>query len=228
MIKKVVLKSNKIVKKFPKFDESKIYVTNGFSEGIRTLSEDYDGMYVWNLLNARGTESSNTFEEACEGITVFILDNKEDLAHFILGCREFPKVEAIEEKAELSDSEASIADVSDGKIYAFHINPHISISSGEEIYKLHCTSRRGASMCVFNGLFDSATTSGYARPSISEAIRTNILGTACCHPPVTVYQFDTQEEFLRWALEKTTNKNFKTYNRPSILIAEQHDLEVFS
>lgn len=197
MIKKVVDKSNKKYKKFPIYDRGKIYVyhTKGlFFDGFNTRILELDGKYITiNLADNDNIDTYDTFEDACEGEEVYILSNEAELSRFIRGVRSFPKVEA-EEIIKLNTYEVSVDDVDTKKIYAY--------AKDGEVYKLqigHGGIVNGFA-CLNSSAGNYSSISKYTDyTDIYILIKAHLL-----YNPV--YQFDTQEEFLKWALEQTIGK----------------------
>ena len=197
-IKRVVDKpKQKTVKTFPEFDMSKIYIYQheGDNEFSRILRDGHNNFTLQELEGSCLRGSYTSFTELCKTIVnpIYILDNQQDLARFILGCREFPTVQEIEEiiNEPLADDEVSVEDLNFNKIYAL-----LKESSCCTLKKYNDGS------FTFHSIFDSTTdylcTYAYSmKDSIQKALSLND----------KVYQFDTQEEFLRWSLEQVTGKS---------------------
>lgn len=188
-IKKVVDKPKvKVVKKFPEFDSSKLYVEETGKNILFKINKMDNGSFIYDSLNDSGERCFvSSFKEVIrDGENIYILDNQEQLARFILGCREFPKVEEVEEIVgqELAEDEVSVEDVRRSKIYGYY----------------SCTTPRRYfdSIKGFQFLGDSST---WGIESKADTLKESIIQAIDSH---TVYQFDTQEEFLRWGLEKVT------------------------
>ena len=197
-IKKVVNKTNKTVKKFPEFDNGKSYisVTKGGCDYYELKSRKGKGFDVYNLASGyvHTVGSLGEYILINPDFTTYILNNQDELARFLLGCREFPKVEEIEVGEELAEDEVSVEDVSTAKIYG-HLccgDPHIlSKSYSDNTYQWHA-------------VYDTDRFSSVG--SSSKKSFKDVLNITCrCYE---VYQFDTQEEFFRWSLEKVTGKEF--------------------
>ena len=100
-IKRVVDKpKTQIVKKFPEYDRSKIYVGDVGNTSVRIIK--YGDVFTFNSLFSNDTNwlKYDSFSDMLnrENLTTYAIDNKEEFARFILGCREFPKLEAKEEE----------------------------------------------------------------------------------------------------------------------------------
>jgi len=209
-IKRVVdkPKTQVIKKSFPEFDSSKLYVAEQ-KYGDKVTKLTYNGDYYgWDSFD-EGTcmgISSDNFRDAIikKEKPVYILDNQQDLARFIMGCREFTIVEKEEIKEEvvgkLADDEVSVEDVALYKIYAANFNGYIGKfhinNSNKKAQIVKCHDSDGSGLGESYNIEDQ----------ILSAIKNNY----------EIYQFDTQEEFLRWSLEQVTGKNFKTISGASI------------
>ena len=193
-IKRVVNKPSRKVLKYPEFDSSKIYVRDWFRvNDIMQLYKVNDG-FNWDYIGKSSSTNASypTFKDALfyESSNYYILNNQQDLANFILGCREFPKLKPIE-VSELADDEVSVEDVSKDKIYAtvsFVDTPNIVFRNNGGYSLLWGSIQEGKS-----GLFDDSTLTGCLKKLFKG--------------DHTIYQFDTQEEFFKWALEKVTGKD---------------------
>lgn len=192
MIKKVVDKSNKKYKKFPIYDWNKIYVYHTqclCSDGFNTRILELDDAYITiNLADNNNLDTYDTFEDACKGKEVYILSNETELSRFIGGARVFPKVEA-EEISELNTYEVSVDDVDGDKIYAF--------ASYGKVYKLQIGYGNDTNgfACLDSSAFNYHNYT--SSTDVTEHIKRHF-------PYHTVFQFDAQEEFLKWALEQST------------------------
>lgn len=198
MIKKVVDKPKvQVVKKFPEFDSSKIYI----NDLLRTFIRHGSKFITTEVGNSAFCSSSSykNFEDYmsqnCSALSLYILDNQQELARFILGCREFPKVEEIEETVgqELAEDEVSVEDMyycAGDKIVALKApdgDYYVMAQTGFGKYNAICLSS-------FNRLTEENNSfSQFLTQKIAE--------------DYLVYQFDTQEEFLRWSLEQTTGES---------------------
>jgi len=187
------------VKKFPEFDSSKIYVyeTLGKPETLRQITRNFNHSFEIRELNSSKLVSE--FEGflnvlTCVATPIYILDNQQDLARFIMGCREFPKVEEIKTEEELvwHPDEVSINDIDKYKIYASYIDGEINILTKEQnlsyIFK-ELSHNRGN---IRSGQGCMKDIKKFIEIFLDE----------------NIYQFDTQEEFLRWSLEQVTGKKF--------------------
>ena len=201
-IKKVVNKT-KTVKKFPEFDDEKIYVEETTVAAF-LIVKITDGFTYTSLTNIKNVakDVKKTFKdvlEAAEEHSIYILNNQDELARFLLGCREFPKVEEIEVGEELAEDEVSVEDV-------VRKNPYNLI--------LACTWNSANKVSVFHPYSCPACDSKYAFFESASGISHGNYFTSqekCIKSALinnTVYQFDTQEEFLRWSLEQVTGKKF--------------------
>lgn len=195
MIKKVVNKpKTQTVKKFPEIDDRKIYIAEIFNEKYE-LKFKQGKIDVYSMQNNWYVCSYKDLKQHQEyniNSTIYILNNQQDLARFILGCREFPKVEELEETVgqELAEDEVIVEDVDfHNKIYAAIYGKRYS---GEETEIVMLDTSGQAYLLGEN--FTSNSQRG------SENYYFN---------HYQFYQFDTQEEFLRWALEQTTGKKFR-------------------
>lgn len=217
MIKKVVSKpSTLVIKKFPEFDTDKIYATSFNGDYLYTIyRDDKDGKtFKLNPLShsTSNAKSYNSFEEvlhpagSCKRVT-YILDNQDQLARFIMGCREFPKVEAIEYTVgqDLAEDEITVEDCNTRGLYATLEEDRVRLLSGG--FTGICSK---ADDYTLVSLKTSNSGSGYrlSTHNLYEALeKVNSL-----YFVKALYQFDTQEEFLRWALEHTTGKKFAIPN----------------
>lgn len=211
-IKKVVNKPKvTTVKEFPKFDYGKIYVTTElFSsiEGVQILSHD-KGKFVWNDPTNTVTFFKDSFRDAILDRVVYILDNQEQLARFILGCREFPKVEEVEETVgqELAEDEVSVVDCINNKIYGMYVN-----NAFGSIYKAHTPLNNFKNYYEFISLSDCMS-----RYTTSKSLK-ELLLVHIDEDDTEIYQFDTQKEFLQWAYEQTTGKKITSIPEDKVLV----------
>lgn len=203
MIKKVLDKKNETITKFPEYDSSKIYVRN--LVGIDRLTRDAGDTFRWvGIDNDFISSYTNSFISECQDGDVYIVDKYDGLARFLSGCREFPKVEETVVRAVLEEDEVSIDDVTSDKIYAF--SKEGIFGGSDHIYKLQIGYGN-----EYNGFVAlNASSRNYLDPikstDVDEHIKYHL------NRGRTVYQFDTQEEFLKWSLEQITNKKFRTYS----------------
>ena len=203
-IKKVVDKP-KTVKKFPEFDSSKIYVVE-----YKNIKDDLCRINVFKgefIVTWIGRTKNTAYRSASfEGIikravdnigsninSIYILNNQQELARFIMGCREFPKLEEIEVGEELAEDEVSVEDSDVNKIYALK-------GVAGSLYKAHSLSFRDESF-AFISIDCSRYWANGVHLGLRKLLKSNI--------GQKIYQFDTQEEFLRWSLEQVTGKKFK-------------------
>jgi hypothetical protein len=210
MIKRVVDVSNKqktiTVKKFPEFDDNKIYVTDCNGSGLYRIFKDNLNLEVtFRLypLNCSSTQSKtyigeDGFRQICiigKRVT-YILDNMNQFADFLKGERNFPIVEEVTETTQevstLADDEVSINDCDPDKIYA--MNNSVGIA---KLTSCSQNSNNETRLYQWNYMHNSGYTEGSPEIFKEKIIRYKF----------KVYQFDTQEEFLTWALEQTTNKD---------------------
>lgn len=157
----------------------------------------FDTNIYFNADGGTVYKQSDSFEKICEDRCIYVLDNAYDLGRFLHGSGDFPIIKKGRlEKVEFiySEDEVSIDKVSVKKIYAIK-------GIAGHIYKAH---RISALKYAFINIDASAEYAYPTQPSLQEAIK-NALDYG-----YIVFQFDTQEEFLRWALEKITGKRFRS------------------
>lgn len=204
MIKKVVNKPKKIVKKSHRPNESKIYVYD--CDSSFWILKKNDKYFYWVPLDNTASyffDYYDSFNEAFLSLDdVYVLNDKKELAHFILGARDFLTVKEMKEEAEepeepLADDEVDIKDCREDKIYALNQD-----NSGK-IYKL--TKTHEPTTFEFISLSNTKSWCGERRSDIKNCLKDSFFLWEKLDKQ-TVYQFDTQEELLRWALEQATGE----------------------
>jgi hypothetical protein len=216
-IKRVVDKTkSKVVKRFPEFNINKLYIVECSDRLYKIVQNNNKFQLIVLTKSYSACSEYDTFEALLEvrarnKTTVYILDTENDIARFIMGCREFPIVQEIEEtiNESFTDDEVSIEDVAKDKIYGLLCN------YDKTICKIHQDKDDYYWYSV--SLDDLNVFAGYAS-YLEDLIRENI---AEGDP---VYQFDTQEEFLRWSLEQVTGKKFDVVPAKGGIIGQGYQL----
>jgi len=207
MIKKVVNKpQTQVIVEFPAFDLGKRYLVDIKGSTYELFSKN-GRLECYSMYCQQIICSYSDFQEhkKCNpNAVVYVLDHQDELARFILGCREFPKLEEIDVTISqgLADNEVSVdSKGNERKIYA----ALQKFNSKTHIYKLVYSYINGENSYCFkpldstDGIYSSTSS---IKDSTKEAIKFVL------DRDDDVYQFDTQEEFLTWALEQTTDKKF--------------------
>lgn len=195
MIKRVVNRKKEVVTKYPEYDINKLFIVEFDKDNYERVTCRNNKFYLGCIGNDKvGLLSYNTFEELIKNITrhsnIFIIDGKDELIRFLTGCREFDTVKPIQEEVNaIADDKVSIDDVSDYKIYACMY----ATGKIQMLIKNHSDN-----MYEWTSFANTVSYSGVITPTLKEAIL-EVVNIAD-----GIYQFDTQEEFLRWALEKVT------------------------
>jgi len=210
-IKRVVnTQKIEVKEKYPEFDRNKIYVCCSYgkplylTDTLDNSGENLEYRFKWLYLDHSVWESRHkTFESAIKKYDVYILDNQEQLARFILGCREFPKLEKITKNISvaLKDDEASIDNVK-----CYHYDDY-------NIYAVnYCNQILTINYDIANNIY---RVSGYDHISNDAWIWNNLKEAIVCISKKgngqVIYEFsgeNKQEEFLKWSLEQVTGKEF--------------------
>lgn len=197
MIKKVLAKNKtKIIKKFPEYDSTKMYISAN-----DTIIKKSQHEYISRGLDAsRGCIGFTSFKELSRfyGDSVYILKNFQDLTNYLEGSRNFPILKEIEEEitVPLDKDEVLMPNYFDKrKIYGLKGITH-------NIYILCMVDSKYSFVSLdrpwmtFNGSFNT----------IIELIETvdEFNDGVCPELFNQVYQFDTYQEFLEWSLEQIT------------------------
>lgn len=195
-IKKVVLeKPKKIINKFPEFNKKKIYIRDLWRDNTVLLRfyKTHNSIQARYLNNNELNYEYASFEDYLrlnKADTVYVLDNQQDLARFLMGDREFPIVK--QEESDTRDERIVSVDecVPNNKCYALQ-RPY-----DLDIYVFNVAANGDAK---FNSLrYNGFWLNSYEGVNTTEAFKMVL------KQGYEVYQFDTQEEFLHWSLERVT------------------------
>ena len=200
MIKKVLIKNKtKIIKKFPEYDSNKIYVRELYSGAILEYKQIGQKILGIMLTGGSGTLISyvdfNEVARCNKSAVIYILENHQNLASFILGSRDFPILKEIEEEVEvpLADDEVLVPSYLDKReIYA--------LKTEDTVYLMVMLDFKYAFINIakpwmtFNGSFNT----------IDELFKRADLHNYGGNDKLfnQIYQFDTAQEFLEWSLEQ--------------------------
>lgn len=195
MIKRVILNKKT---QYPEYDENSFYIYKDiyfdYYKLIKNKFNDFELVKLNSNLNDVFSRFPN-FEEVCkwsERNPIFKFDSLEDVARFINNQLTVSSIDKYIRYNVLKDNEVSIDDVSSSKIYAYTRFGHI--------YKAHIINSAGR--YAFRDIDCLHYYKDFIYPSLVSLIE-NVIQDAI------VYQFDTQKEFFKWALEQITGKKFK-------------------